>query len=216
MLQLISAGEEATRVSAARVLGVALKFNPDAAFQSILETEILAEPGNVGADVVHGRCLALGQVLRYVERQKGDWSTIQQAEVDVSLVKQDYILGGKIDLVRGANGTVEIVDFKSEKKPDVAQHASRLEQYRRQLHVYAHLVEQRTGQKVSKMHLYYTGEEKGTPTITFPYTEEAVEGTIASFDRTVEKIMSKDFCSGAADQKTCGNCDFRYYCKGKK
>ena len=65
MLQLISASEEATRVSAARVLGVALKFNPDAAFQSILETEILAEPGNVGADVVHGRCLALGQVLRY-------------------------------------------------------------------------------------------------------------------------------------------------------
>ena len=65
MLQLISASEESTRVSAARVLGVALKFNSDAAFQSILETQILAEPGNVGADVVHGRCLALGQVLRY-------------------------------------------------------------------------------------------------------------------------------------------------------
>ena len=65
MLKLISASEESTRVSAARVLGVALKFNPDAAFQSILETEILAEPGNVGVEVVHGRCLALGQVLRY-------------------------------------------------------------------------------------------------------------------------------------------------------
>ena len=65
MLQLIEAKEEATRVAAARVLGVALKFNADAAFESILETKILAEPGNVSVDVVHGRCLALGQVLRY-------------------------------------------------------------------------------------------------------------------------------------------------------
>lgn len=58
---------------------------------------------------------ALKQVLRYVERQHGDWSLIRQAEVDVSLVKPDYIIEGKIDLVKGENGTVEIVDFKSEK-----------------------------------------------------------------------------------------------------
>ncbi len=44
---------------------------------------------------------ALKQVLRYVERQHGDWSAIQQAEVDVSLVKPDYIIEGKVDLIRG-------------------------------------------------------------------------------------------------------------------
>lgn len=82
---------------------------------------------------------ALNQVLRYVERQHGDWSLIQQAEVDVSLVKPDYIIEGKIDLVKGENGTVEIVDFKSEKKPDLVKQADRLEQYRRQLHLYAQI-----------------------------------------------------------------------------
>lgn len=81
-----------------------------------------------------------------------------------------YIIEGKIDLVKGENGTVEIVDFKSEKKPDMIKMAERLEQYRRQLHIYAHLIEERTGQKVSKMHLYYTGEENGVPTITYPYS----------------------------------------------
>lgn len=49
------------------------------------------------------------------------------------------------------------------KKPDLEKQSERLEQYRRQLHLYAHLIEERTGQKVSKMHLYYTGEEDSVP-----------------------------------------------------
>lgn len=180
----------------------------EANYVSLSKTEhtYLAEPQKMAA---------LKQVLRYVERQNGDWSAIQQAEVDVSLVKPDYIIEGKIDLIRGENDTIEIIDFKSEKKPDMVRMAQRLEQYRRQLHIYAHLIEERTGQKVSKMHLYYTGEENGVPTITFPYAKSAVEGTMAVFDDTVHKIMRKDFQHCANDAKICKNCDFRYYCKNK-
>lgn len=90
---------------------------------------------------------ALNQVLRYVDRQHGDWSVIKEAEVDVSLVKPDYIIEGKIDLIKGEGDTVEIVDFKSEKKPDMEKMRGRIEQYRRQLNIYAYLVEQRTGHK---------------------------------------------------------------------
>lgn len=181
-------------------------FNANYASISKSEHTYLAEPQ---------REAALNQVLRYVERQHGDWSLIQQAEVDVSLVKPDYIIEGKIDLVQGENNTVEIVDFKSEKKPDMIKQAERLEQYRRQLHIYAHLIEERTGQKVSKMHLYYTGEENGVPTITYPYTKTAVEGTIAAFDETVQKIMRKDYRKCSSDMKVCKNCDFRFYCKNQ-
>lgn len=159
------------------------------------------------------RKAALNQVLRYVERQHGNWSAIQQAEVDVSLVQPDYIIEGKIDLVKGENGTVELVDFKSEKKPDIEKMRDRLEHYRRQLHIYAYLIEQRTGQKVSKMHVYYTGEENGNPMISFPYTKSAIDGTVAAFDDTVHKILKKDFRSCSNDPKTCSNCDFRHYCQ---
>lgn len=179
-------------------------FDSNYAAISKSEHAYLAEPQ---------RNAALNQVLRYVERQQGDWSTIQQAEVDVSLVKPDYIIEGKVDLVKGENGTVEIIDFKSEKKPDMVKMAERLEQYRRQLHIYAHLIEERTGQKVSKMHLYYTGEESGVPTITYPYTKTAIEGTMAAFDETVHKIMKKDYSKCANDVKICKNCDFRFYCQ---
>lgn len=158
---------------------------------------------------------ALKQVLRYVDRQHGDWSQIQQAEVDVSLVKPDYIIEGKVDLIRGEGDTVEIVDFKSQRKPDMVKDREQLEQYRRQLHIYAHLVEERTGQKVSKIHIYYTGEDGGVPTITYPYTKSAVEGTMAVFDDTVHKIMKKDFRRCAKDPKVCNACDFRFYCRNR-
>lgn len=158
---------------------------------------------------------ALDQVLRYVNRQDGKWSAIKQAEVDVSLVQPEYIIEGKIDLVKGEGDTVELVDFKSEKKPDLEGDKERLERYRRQLHIYAYLIEQRTGQKVSKMHLYYTGEENGNPMITFPYTKSAIEGTVAAFDGTVHKILKKDFKSGCNNPVTCKNCDFRHYCGNK-
>ena len=178
----------------------------DLNYTSLTKTEhtYLAEPQ---------KNAALKQVLRYADRQSGQWDIIKETEVDVSLVKPDYIIEGKIDLIKGDGDTVELVDFKSEKKPDIFKEAERLERYRRQLHIYAHLVEERTGQKVSKMNLYYTGEEGGVPTITYPYTKTAVEGTIAAFDETVHKIMRKEFSHSAESPKTCAECDFRFYCR---
>mgnify|MGYP004470744815 FL=1 len=158
---------------------------------------------------------AFNQVLRYVDRQNGNWSLIKQAEVDVSLVQPDYIIEGTIDLVKGEGDTVELIDFKSEHKPDLEKMRDRIEQYRRQLHIYAYLIEHRTGQKVSKMHLYYTGEEDGNPMITFPYTKSAIEGTVAAFDDTVHKIMKKDFRRRCDNPTTCRDCDFRHYCGNK-
>ena len=159
------------------------------------------------------RNAALNQVLRYAERNAGQWDKIQEAEVNVSLVKPDYIIEGNVDLIKGEGGTVEIVDFKSEKKPDIVTNAERLQHYRRQLHIYAHLVEERTGYKVSKMHIYYTGEEDSVPTITYPYTQTAIDGTIAAFDDTVQKILRKEYRTCADSAKTCRECDFRFYCK---
>lgn len=156
---------------------------------------------------------ALRQVLAYVDRQHGDWSMIQQAEVDVSLVKPTYILEGKIDLIRGEGDTVEIVDFKSEPKPDLSVEPEKINRYKRQLEIYAYLVEQRTGKKVSKMHLYYTAEENGTPTITFPYKKEEIDNTMKVFDQTVANILAKNFYKCADNKKVCKSCDFQYYCQ---
>ncbi|MFZ4414638.1 MAG: ATP-dependent helicase [Bacteroidales bacterium] len=161
--------------------------------------------------------IALNHVLRYYDRHKGDWTRIREAEVDVSLVKDDYILKGSIDLVRGQGNSVEIIDFKSEKKLDVnsPKDKEKLERYRRQLEVYAHLVEERLGLEVTKTHLYYTGEESGSPYISWDKNKGAIDKTIAAFDKTVRRIECKDFSIAERPEKLCGDCDIRFYCDRK-
>ena len=103
---------------------------------------------------------ALSQIKAYAHRHQDRWDHIREAEVDVSLVKDDYILTGKVDLIRGHNDTVEVVDFKTEKKPDLVDQREHINNYRRQLEVYGHIVQERLGLEVSKLHLYYTQEGK--------------------------------------------------------
>ncbi len=164
----------------------------------------------------------LRQILKYRDRQSDKWHLIRDAEVDVSLVKDDYILKGTIDLIEGENGTVELIDFKSGDKPDVNSTESKvrqtLAQYRRQLEVYAHLVEERTGNKVSKMHLYYPKEEDGNPYISFSANKDNIEQTISVFDEVVQKITTKnyDMSKITKSEKHCGNCDMRYHCNPKQ
>lgn len=87
---------------------------------------------------------------------------------------------------------VEIIDFKADVKPDPTEDWESLERNRRQLEVYAHLVEERTGRRVSKMSLCYTGEA-GDPYITFTKDNRAIGETVAAFDSTVSRIQKRDF-----------------------
>lgn len=158
---------------------------------------------------------ALLHVMRYYERENGNWDRIKEAEVEISLVKDQYILKGSVDLIRGELGTVEIIDFKSEKKPDMEKDRSRIRQYQRQLEVYAHLVEERTGQKVSRMHLYYTGEDGGNPYVSFSKDNRTIDKTIAQFEDIVARIERQDYQIAARPAKLCQNCDMRPYCDNK-
>lgn len=164
----------------------------------------------------------LNQVLKYRDRQSDRWHLIKEAEVDVSLVKDDYILKGTIDLIEGENGTVELIDFKSGTKPDVNSTEPKtkqiLAQYRRQLEIYAHLVEERTGHQVSKMHLYYPKEEDSSPYITFKSNKDNIQHTIEVFDEVVKKIETKnyDMAHIVKSEKQCKECDMRYHCNPKQ
>lgn len=160
---------------------------------------------------------AFEHILRYYRRQHNSWQ-IRAAEVDVSLVKDQYILTGSVDLVQGHGDTLEIVDFKSEKKPDInnSKDQEKLNRYRRQLEVYAHLVEQRSDPPaiVSRMHLYYTSDESGNPCISFDKNKQSVTQTIQHFDTIVNRIEQHDFTMGKRPDSLCQDCDMRHYCHG--
>lgn len=158
------------------------------------------------------REVALGHVLRYVARKQGRWDDIRGTEVDVSLIREEYILTGKIDLIQAKGDTVEIVDFKATPKPNQYAERHLLERYRRQLEIYAYLVEQRQGLDVSAMNLYYTGEESGVPTYRFPYDGTSVDKTIADVDAVVGCMERREFAVQERPAKLCKECDLRAFC----
>lgn len=157
---------------------------------------------------------ALRHVMTYVNSRRRVWDDIREAEVDVSLVKEEYILTGTVDLIRGKEGTVEIVDFKSDEKPDVndPEDRERLERYRRQLEVYGHIVAERNGHRVSALHLFYTGENIGNPYISWKHDENRIEETMAGIETVIADIESKRFAVAERPLKLCRECDVRSYC----
>ena len=162
------------------------------------------------------RMNALKQVLQYVEHEQNNWDRIREAEVDVSFMERDYILKGTIDLIRNDRGHIDIVDFKAEKKPDINSDSSRehLDRYKRQLQIYAHIIEQRYGEKVENMHLYYTntsGDEN--PYITFARNDIAIANAIDHVSEVVRKIEAKDYSMKERKEKHCNECDMRSYCQ---
>ena len=124
-----------------------------------------------------------------------------------------------IDLLRGEGETVEIVDFKTDKKPDVnnTDDMARVANYRRQLEVYSHIVEEKFGKRVSKMHLYYTRTEDESPYVTWDFDSHRVEGTLKKFEETVTKIESHRFSNAKVVKcaRLCDGCDMRFYCNYK-
>ena len=154
---------------------------------------------------------ALKHVMTYYRRNQTKLKDIVAAEVDISVLRKDYILKGVIDLIQGKGDTVEIVDFKATKKPKDAT-KGRLDLYQRQLEVYAHIVEEKYQKTVSKMHLYYTGETEGDPRISYIKNNSSIEKTLDTFDKVVEKIENKDYDLEVKPLHMCKDCDFRHYC----
>ena len=184
--------------------------NADDWLQSNYETLSTSQHAYLSKVVIDA---AKRQVRRYIERRDGRWGDIVEAEVQIGLAKPDYIIHGTVDLIEGDNGTVDVVDFKSERKPDVNRDYELLETYRKQLLLYAHLIEEKTGRAVGKMKLYYTGEESGNPVITFSRDKRSIDAVAAEFDEVAHKIMRRDYSCRATNARLCENCDFRYYCK---
>lgn len=184
--------------------------NADDWLQSNYETLSTSQHAYLSKVVIDA---AKRQVRRYIERRSGRWDDIVEAEVQIGLSKPDYIIHGTVDLIEGDNGTVDIVDFKSERKPDVNRDYELLETYRKQLLLYAHLIEEKTGRAVGKMKLYYTGEESGNPAITFSRDKRSIDAVAAEFDDVAHKIMRREYSCRATNARLCENCDFRYYCK---
>jgi len=155
---------------------------------------------------------ALGHVTNYFHNNLDQMARVVETEVDVTLEKEGYLLTGAVDLLLASDGALEILDFKSQKRP--ADGATVLENYYQQLCIYAHILEQRRGRRPDRLLLYWTGESKRARALmSFEYRPEDVYDAVAHFDSVVAEVQAQHFdVITPPDRTICKECDFRSYC----
>ena len=155
---------------------------------------------------------AFRQVTNYYRQNQDEMRRVIQTEVDVSIEKDGYILVGKVDLLLGSDGKLELLDFKtSERSTD----PSLLATYEDQLCTYAHILERRHGKRPERLLLYWTAEAHKTYALMeMPYAPEKVDKAGQRFDAVVARIQARDFrVARVPEPKVCKECDLRGLCK---
>jgi DNA helicase-2/ATP-dependent DNA helicase PcrA len=158
------------------------------------------------------RDAAFAQVLNYFRQNRDQMRRVIQTEVDVSLEKDGYILAGKVDLLLGGDGKLELLDFKTSPRPNDSPEL--IAAYERQLCTYAHILERRHGRHVDRLLLYWTSEpRKQDALMVLPYDTERVEEAGLYFDETVRRIQAREFAvTTPPEAAICKECDLKMLC----
>ena len=158
---------------------------------------------------------AFTQVMNYFRQNRDEMDRVIETEVDVSLEKDDYILAGKVDLLLGADGKLELLDFKTSPRP---KHSPGLiAAYERQLCTYAHILQRRHGKSVDRLLLYWTSEaRKENALMALPYRPERVDEAGRHFDAAVGHIRAGEFSvTTPPETAICRECDLRALCQAE-
>ena len=152
------------------------------------------------------------QVLNYFQQNQDEMRRVIQTEVDVSLEKEGYILAGKVDLLLGGDGKLELLDFKTSPRPRNSPEL--IAGYERQLCTYAHILERRHGRHVDRLLLYWTSEpRKQDALMVLPYDPSQVDEAGRHFDETVHRIQRQEFdVKTPPEAAICKECDLRMLC----
>jgi len=155
---------------------------------------------------------AFAQVLNYFRQNRDEMRRVILTEVDVSLEKEGYILAGKVDLLLGGDGKLELLDFKTSPRPKNSPEL--IAAYERQLCTYAHILERRHDRQVDRLLLYWTSEpRKKDALMALPYEPARVEEAGRHFDETVRRIHAREFAVTTPPEPTiCKECDLRMLC----
>jgi DNA helicase-2/ATP-dependent DNA helicase PcrA len=152
------------------------------------------------------------QVLNYFRQNQDEMQRVIQTEIDVSLEKDGYILAGKVDLLLGGDGKLELLDFKTSPRPKDSPDL--IAGYERQLCTYAHILERRHGRRVDRLLLYWTSEpRKQDALMVLPYDRRQVDEAGRHFDETVRRIQRQEFAvKEPPEAAICKECDLRMLC----
>jgi len=160
---------------------------------------------------------ALDHVLNYIKNNQDELHRIIETEVPITVEKGTYYLTGKIDLLLGEDGKLEVMDFKAQKRP-IEPNDPRIKSNVKQLAIYAHVLDQKYDKKPDRLYVYWTGEDnKNKALMHIPIGSHDIDSAGRHFDEVVEKIRNKDFqVRTKPPTRICLDCDFRHNCRARE
>ncbi|MGL6169610.1 MAG: PD-(D/E)XK nuclease family protein, partial [Fusobacteriaceae bacterium] len=148
---------------------------------------------------------AYNSVINYLALESYSLMDIEKSEIDLSILRDHYVLNGVLDLIKKKGDEYSVIDFKtSSVKPESVP-----ENYKKQLYIYGYLAES-SGYPVNNLELYYTSVEKN-PKTSFNYEKKELNLVLKEADEVVEKIMNKEFFEFRISN-SCNYCSFIHYC----
>lgn len=158
---------------------------------------------------------ALNHVVSYYRNRINQLHYTWKAEEEIKLVLDEYILQGIIDLIEyyPEDDVIEIVDYKTGSKPDFRSNPESVSHYRKQLEIYAFLIQKKFGKAVRRMHLYYTSVFDGDPWVTFEFNRDNIDRTIEEVTATIRNIECRNFTGSVTNSYACDYCDMKFLCK---
>lgn len=157
---------------------------------------------------------ALGHVTRYYMNRKNELHLAWRAEEEIELVMDKFILQGIVDLIEyyPEDDMFEIVDYKTGPKPDYIANPPSIAHYKKQMEIYAYLIEKRFNKPVRRMKLYYTSVIEGDPYIIFEFERENIDRTMKEITETIASIENKEFNEYCRNDYSCRYCIMRHVC----
>ncbi len=155
------------------------------------------------------REMAWNQVTRYVDGNADRFRYLVKAEEPVSVDAGEYIINGNVDLIRGDTGELELIDFKTQGRPDDPDSEPFLEFYRFQLALYSHLIGVKLGETPKRTFIDWTAEEDPDRALQrIPSDEVSRDEALKFFNERVQGIQNEDFrIKREPPRDVCRNCD---------
>ncbi len=149
---------------------------------------------------------AINIIMQYCSNDFENFKFIKESELNLTLVKENYILNGVLDILAISDNGFNIIDLKTNSgKPE-----SIPENYRKQLLTYKYLAE-KNGYNIENLMLYFLSDSS-LDKIQISFTEEDVENNLNHFDIIINKIINEEFSNKTPHLNRCINCELKFYC----
>ena len=137
---------------------------------------------------------------------------ILDSELEISLVSEDYMIVGNVDMVYKKDQNINIIDFKTGLNPIKLGNKDLLNQYLGQLYLYANLYEKTKNEKIANVSLYFTSLKNDQQFIDKKLEDSHLQNSMKDVEKTIQQIEQDHIFEKTTDINKCKNCDLRFLC----